>query len=88
MAQQVDYIGALLSIGGLTLFLAGIQAGGYQFPWVSGQVLGPTIVGIVMIIVWIVYEVRFAKYPMVPGALFKGQRVMTLSFIIAFVAGE
>ena len=85
--RRVDYGGAFLSISGLSLFLAGLQAGGYQFPWVSAEVLAPLIIGIVVIIAFIVYEAYFAKYPMVPGDIFKGQRIMTLSFVIAFIAG-
>jgi hypothetical protein len=37
---------------------------------------------------FVLYERYLAKYPMVPGTLFKGQRVMTLAFVIAFVAGK
>ena len=33
--KRIDYVGALLSIGGVTLFLVGLQAGGYQYAWVS-----------------------------------------------------
>ena len=39
--KRIDYVGALLSIGGVTLFLVGLQAGGYQYAWVSYFRSGP-----------------------------------------------
>lgn len=56
VARRIDYGGAFLSIGGVTLFLVGLQFGGYQAPWVSGKVLGPLIVGGLMIIGFFFWE--------------------------------
>lgn len=87
--KRIDWIGAFLSIAGVTLFLVGLQAGGYQVPWVSGRALGPLIVGGLMTFVgfplWEVYGMH--PYPMVPPKLFKGQRVVALAYVIVFVAG-
>lgn len=33
------------------------------------------------------YEWKFARHPMVPGELFKGQRIVGLAYVIAFAAG-
>lgn len=85
--KQIDYTGAFLSIGGVTLFLVGLQAGGYQFPWTSGKVLGPLIVGILMILGFIAWEVWGTKTPMIPAEIFQGQRVVALALAIVFVAG-
>jgi hypothetical protein len=86
--RRIDYMGALLSIGGVTLFLVGLQAGGYQFPWTSGKVLGPLISGLVMLVAFPLWEwLGPHDYPMVPRDLFKGQRVVALAFAIVFVAG-
>jgi hypothetical protein len=35
----------------------------------------------------VVYEWKFARYPMIPGELFKGQRIVALAYVIAFAAG-
>jgi hypothetical protein len=35
----------------------------------------------------VVYEAKYAPYPMVPGELFSGQRIVALAYIIAFSAG-
>ena len=67
--------------------LVSLQAGGYTHPWASGYVLGTMLVGLALIGAWIVYEWKFAKYPMVPGELFKGQRIVGLAYVVAFAAG-
>lgn len=43
--------------------------------------------GITLIAAWIVWEWKFAPYPMVPGELFKGQRIVGLAYVVAFAAG-
>lgn len=87
--KRIDWIGIVLSIGGVTLFLVGLQAGGYQHPWTSGQTLGPLVVGALLIFIafpaWEVFGTH--PFPMVPTKIFKGQRVVALAYIIVFVAG-
>jgi hypothetical protein len=56
-------------------------------PWASGYVLGTMLVGLGLIAVWVVWEAKFARHPMVPGELFKGQRIVGLAYVIAFAAG-
>lgn len=67
--------------------LVALQAGGYTHPWKSGYVLATMLVGLALIFSWIIYEWKFAKYPMVPGELFKGQRIVGLAYVVAFAAG-
>jgi hypothetical protein len=43
--------------------------------------------GLALIAGWVVYEWKFARHPMVPGELFKGQRIVGLAYVIAFAAG-
>jgi uncharacterized membrane protein len=85
---KIDYIGGLLSITGLVLFLVALQAGGYSHPWVSAYVLVQLLIGISLIIGFIVWEVKFAKYPMIPHEMFQGQSIVAVAYIIAFIAGE
>jgi hypothetical protein len=67
--------------------LVALQAGGYTHPWVSAYVMCTLLIGLALIFVWIVWEWKFAKHPMVPGELFKGQRIVGLAYFIAFAAG-
>lgn len=88
IVKRIDWMGAFLSISGVTLFLIGLQAGGYQFAWTSGQTLGPLIVGAILIILFGVWEKWGPhQYPMVPAKIFKGQRVVALAYVTVFVAG-
>lgn len=89
IVKRIDYVGAFLSIGGVTLFLVGLQAGGYQYPWTSGNTLGPLIPGALMIIAFPIWEWYGPhKYPMMPREIFQGQRVVALAYAIVFVAGK
>ena len=88
IAKRVDWLGAFLSIVGVTLFLVGLQAGGYQYPWKTGKVLGPLIVGLLMLLIFPVWELYGAKHPMVPAVIFRGQRVVALGFIAVFIGGK
>ncbi|EXJ71987.1 uncharacterized protein A1O5_04490 [Cladophialophora psammophila CBS 110553] len=84
---QIDFIGGLLSTGGLTLFLVGVTAGGTLAPWASARVLCPLLFGIGLIVVFAVWEWKFATFPMLPHELFAGQRVVAMSFLVAFISG-
>jgi hypothetical protein len=87
--RRVDWVGAVLSILGVTLFLVGLQAGGYQHPWTSGHTLGPLIVGgLITFVAFPLWEV-YGKhpFPMVPAKIFKGQRVVALAYVVVFIAG-
>jgi MFS family permease len=59
--NQIDYVGGLLSIGGMILFMAGMQWGGYQYNWSSAHVLAPLILGAVMLIAFVFWEGYGAK---------------------------
>jgi hypothetical protein len=67
--------------------LVGLQAGGYTHPWRSAYTLCTLLMGILLIGLWVLYEARFAAYPMVPRELFQGQRIVGLAYTIAFAAG-
>ena len=85
--KRIDFVGGFLSIVGLALFLVALQSGGYDHKWTSAYVLCTLLIGLGLLFAWAVYEWKFAKYPMVPKELFLGQRVVALSFAVAFVAG-
>jgi hypothetical protein len=71
----------------LTLFLVALQAGGYTHPWTSAYVLCTLLIGFATIAAWVAWEWKGTKHPMVPMELFKGQRVVSLAYAVAFVAG-
>lgn len=67
--------------------LVALQSGGYTHPWASGYVLPQLILGILLIVAWVVWEGKFAPFPMIPRELYQGQRIVALAFLVAFIAG-
>lgn len=45
------------------------------------------IIGIILILAFIAWEWKFARYPIVPRELFSGQRVIAIAYLVAFVGG-
>ncbi|KAG8629479.1 hypothetical protein KVT40_003344 [Elsinoe batatas] len=78
--KSIDYLGGFLSIGGLILFMAGMQWGGYQYPWGSAHVLVPLILGAVMLVAFVVWQ-RFAANPMYPARLNQNKRMYVVNNI-------
>lgn len=84
---QIDYVGGFLSISGMLLFMAGLQWGGYQYPWKSAHVLAPLLLGAFLIIAFVVWEMKGAKHPMFPGRLKQNPRILALTLVITFISG-
>ncbi|KAG9669328.1 MFS multidrug transporter-like protein, partial [Aureobasidium melanogenum] len=86
--KQVDYVGGLLSVSGMILFMAGMQWGGYQYPWGSTHVLVPLILGAILLIAFCFWEAYGAKYPMFPKRLRQEPRILSLTLVITFISGS
>ena len=52
-------------MGSTTSIVIALTWGGIQFPWGDARVLVPLIVGLVGIVVFIVYEAKVPKEPLV-----------------------
>ena len=87
IVKKIDFLGAFLSITGLVLFLVAMQAGGYSHSWSSAYVLCQLLIGILLIAGFVIWEWKFAPYPMVPHEMFAGQTIVGTAYGIAFVAG-
>ncbi|CCX09243.1 MFS drug efflux pump [Pyronema domesticum] len=85
--KQIDFIGGFLSISGMILFMAGMQWGGYQYPWKSAHVLAPLILGGVLLIAFYLWEAYGTDHPMFPARLKQDPRVLLLTLIITFISG-
>ncbi|KAF2159271.1 hypothetical protein M409DRAFT_71157 [Zasmidium cellare ATCC 36951] len=83
---QIDYIGGLLSIGGMLLFMMGLQWGGYQYDWDSAHVLAPLILGAAMLVAFVIWE-GYAPYPMFPCRLRQEPRTIGLLLVITAISG-
>ena len=85
---EIDFVGGALSIIGMILFLAGLQWGGYQYKWSHAHVLAPLIIGAVFLfILFPIWEIKFAKFPMFPSRMKQEARILTLTLIITAISG-
>jgi MFS family permease len=88
IVRRIDFIGGFLSIVGLLLFTMAVQWGGYQYSWGSAHVIAPLVLGIILCIAFVIYESKFAKFPMFPRAIAKEPRVLLLTLLITFISGK
>jgi len=86
--SEIDFVGGGLSIIGMILFLAGLQWGGYQYPWSSAHTLAPLLIGaFFLMVLFPIWEIKFAKFPMFPSRMKKEARILTLTLIITAISG-
>ncbi|KAL4974592.1 major facilitator superfamily domain-containing protein [Aspergillus desertorum] len=92
----IDLVGTILFIFGIGLIILATAWGGSTYPWVSGQVLAPLIVGGVCVALFFVYEYLLengvfsrifpTQKPMLPYSMFKKLDTLWLA-ILQFSAG-
>ncbi|KIW20081.1 hypothetical protein PV08_00656 [Exophiala spinifera] len=86
--KAVDWTGVALIVGGVVMFLFGMESGGVGHSWDSAYTLCLIIFGVFTIVLFFFNEWRFAKYPVIPLRLFKdGSNLASLGvcFIHGFV---
>ena len=62
----IDYVGSCLTIISSILILIGLNWGGVAYAWSSPQVLVPLILGIAILFIFVLWEGKFAKLPIMP----------------------
>ena len=68
--KAIDWLGALLIVGGTLMFLFGIEYGGAAHPWKSAIVLCLIICGLVAIVIFGLVQWKVSKYPIIPLRIF------------------
>ena len=66
---RMDFVGAVLGIGGITVFLVGLNWGGQEHAWSSAYVIATLTVGLAFLVAFGFWEKFGAKHPMFPGRL-------------------
>ncbi|KAK5112487.1 hypothetical protein LTR62_004244 [Meristemomyces frigidus] len=84
--KAIDWLGSLLIVGATLMFLFGLQYGGVTDPWASATVICLLVFGVVTFGLFIFWEVRYAKYPVMPMALFK-ERSRLATLLVVFCHG-
>ena len=71
MIKELDFVGLFLFTAGSVLFLVGINFGGRHYPWVSAATLCPLIIGVVLLVMFGLWEVYGSPtLPIMPPRLF------------------
>lgn len=68
---HIDYAGATLLVGGVSLLLVWVSLAGQQFDWLSGTSIGLVLAGVAVLAVAVLVEARYAVEPIIPLRLFK-----------------
>ncbi|KAI0327034.1 iron permease [Cubamyces sp. BRFM 1775] len=68
--MQMDWTGIIVMVGSTISILLALTWGGLQFPWASGHVLAPLIIGAIGISMFFILEIFWLKGPTVPRFFF------------------
>lgn len=83
---SIDYLGAFLLVGGVSVLLVWVSLGGQDFDWISWT-SGLLVVGAVVLIAAAIHvEANVATDPVIPLRLFK-DRTLTLATIASVLIG-
>jgi EmrB/QacA subfamily drug resistance transporter len=83
---SIDYLGATLIVGGVSILLVWVSLAGNQFDWVSVQTAVMVVVGLLVIAAALYVEARVAVEPVIPLRLFR-DRTTTLATIASVLIG-
>lgn len=68
--KAIDWLGVITIVGGVVMFLLGLDAGGVTHPWSSAYTLCLIIFGAVTIAIFFLIQWKVSKYPLMPLRLF------------------
>ncbi len=83
---HIDYLGALLIVGGVSVLLVWVSLGGQQFGWSSALSWTLVAAAVAILALAVLVEARFAVEPVVPLRLFK-DRTTSLATLASVLIG-
>ncbi|KAI0712755.1 MFS general substrate transporter [Cerioporus squamosus] len=86
--RRLDWVGNALVIGGTVACAIALSWGGVVAPWNSAKVLVPLIVGLCVLGLFLLWEAKWATYPMVPYSLMSNRTSLSgylQTFLITIV---
>ncbi|MFC5720039.1 DHA2 family efflux MFS transporter permease subunit [Streptomyces gamaensis] len=83
--HRIDYLGTFLIAAVATCLVLMTSLGGVSFPWTSWQIVGLGVLGLLLLVPFVLTELRAAE-PVLPLGLFR-MRTFTLCSVIGFVIG-
>ncbi|KAF2182987.1 DNA repair protein RAD50 [Zopfia rhizophila CBS 207.26] len=83
--KRIDYIGNAILIGSTVAVLYALTYGGTRYPWSSGNVVSPLVIGMVGLVFFMwVESTKFVREAVVPRRLFSN-RTSTTVFAVTFL---
>ncbi len=82
---SIDWLGAGLMVAGVVSLLLVTVWGGQEYPWLSPEIIGLGVFGVLMVVLFVLQERRTTE-PIVSMTLFRN-RVFTVTSAIGFVTG-
>ncbi|OBS28094.1 hypothetical protein FPOA_02034 [Fusarium poae] len=73
--KAVDFLGILLAIAGMTVVILGLTWGGKEYAWNSTQVISTLTVGTAVCIMFMLWQWKGPKYPLIPLHIFRSKIV-------------
>lgn len=83
---HIDYLGATLLVGGVSLLLVWVSLAGNQFAWTSGTSIALVVGGLVVVAAAVHVEARVARDPVIPLRLFR-DRTTSLATVASVLIG-
>ncbi|KAJ6104387.1 hypothetical protein N7523_010707 [Penicillium sp. IBT 18751x] len=84
--KAIDFVGALLALGGTSVLLLGLNWGGGEYQWDSVHVIATLAVGFTISVAFVVWQWKGARVPLVPIHIFKG-RIVNGACLTMFING-
>lgn len=84
--KAIDFLGVLLALGGTAVLLLGLNWGGGEYAWDSVHVVATLVVGFVISVVFVAWQWKGARVPLVPVHIFKG-RIVNGTCLTMFING-
>ncbi|PVZ98104.1 hypothetical protein BB558_005897 [Smittium angustum] len=84
--KRIDIGGVLIMIAGIVMLLLALNWGGSTYPWNSAKIIALLVVGIILILIFVGFEYKFPREPVIPLHIFK-TRNLSLNFICQFFIG-
>ncbi|KAK1493539.1 major facilitator superfamily transporter [Colletotrichum abscissum] len=85
--NKIDYGGIALNMASTLLLLIPLSGGGVTYPWSSPFVIAGVVVGAVLAVLFVLYEWKLAKLPIMPLRLYQAPHCSAL-FGQTFLMGQ
>ena len=83
---HIDYLGATLLVGGVSLLLVWVSLAGSQFGWTSTTSIALVLGGLVVVAAAVYVEIKVARDPIIPMRLFR-DRTTSLATLASVLIG-